>query len=403
MKLSLQELKAVYPEQIWQELPETELKQRESTIRRYSNQTAQSNADLNRLCLNAFGVWVKENHGDSIKELPSQADLPYIWEVVNGTAVAIGKTRLVLIPDEATDTETFTVPQEWVDIPDWIADYYLAVQVDIDAGWISVWGFTSHRTLKHKAIYDPVYRTYSLERDFVIADLDMLWLAQEIGLEEKAKVEQLKPLAPPIAENLLIKLSEPSLYFPRLDVRFEEWGALLASQVYRKALYNMRQENASSKLWQFLKRNYALVQDGWQDIEAFLNTERAQIQLAYSLRNTSQLSNSSIPWQGKLIQLQKGLKEITLLLQVAFIKEADGRVGVRVQVHPGLEEIYLPPNLKLALLFDLEVLESENSGKSNLYIELPYFKCNLGTQFCIEIALENLIHVENFAIEGDIA
>ncbi|GAB1540292.1 hypothetical protein NUACC21_29610 [Scytonema sp. NUACC21] len=131
MKLNLQELRKLYPEQIWQEFSEKDLKQRESTIRRYSNQTAQNNADLNCWCLNALRAWVKENLGDSITVLPSEADLPTIWDVVNGTAITIGKTRLVLIPDEAADTETLTVPQEWVDIPEWMADYYLAIQVNM--------------------------------------------------------------------------------------------------------------------------------------------------------------------------------------------------------------------------------------------------------------------------------
>ncbi|NMF66127.1 DUF1822 family protein [Brasilonema octagenarum] len=395
MKLNLQELRRLYPEQIWQEFSEKELKQRESTIRRYSNQTAQNNADLNFWCLNAFRTWLKENLGDSITVLPSEADLPTIWDVVNGTAITIGKTRLVLIPDEATDTETLTVSQEWVDIPDWVADYYLAIQVNIDAGWMCVWGFTSHRTLKDKGNYDPIYRTYSLERDYVITDLDVLWLAPEMGLEEKANVEQLKFLSHSTAKDLLVRLSKPSPYSPRLDVSFQEWGTLLASNNWRNRLYEMRQEKASGKLKQFIAENYALVSNGWQDIQAFFSPEKVQVQLDYSLRNTTEVSNSSLHWQGKLIYLKK---EITVLLKVAFIKEADGRVGVCVQVYPGSEETYLPANLKLALLSNSEVLESVTSGKSSLYIELPYFKCQLGTQFCIEIALQDSNHVENFYI-----
>ncbi|MBW4502411.1 MAG: DUF1822 family protein [Scytonema hyalinum WJT4-NPBG1] len=398
MKLNLQELRRLYPEEIWQEFSEKDLKQRESTIRRYSNQTAQNNADLNCWCLNTFRAWVKENLGDSITVLPSEADLPTIWDVVNGTAITIGKTRLVLIPDEATDTETLTVPQEWVDIPDWVADYYLAIQVNIDAGWMCVWGFTSHRTLKDKGNYDPIYRTYSLERDHVITDLDVLWLAHEMGLEEKAKVDPLKFLSQSSAKDLLVRLSKPSPYSPRLDVSFQEWGALLASNEWRNRLYEMRKENASGNLKQFIAQNYALVKNGWEDIQAFFSPEKTQMQLDYSLRNITEVSNSSLHWQGKFIYLKKEFKEITVLLKVAFIKEADGRVGVKVQIHPGSEETYLPANLRLALLFNSEVLKSVTSGKSSLYIELSYFKCQLGTQFCIEIALETSSHVEEFCI-----
>lgn len=401
MKLNLQELRRLYPEQIWQEFSEKDLKQRESTIRCYSNQTAQNNADFNSWCLNAFRAWVKENLGDSITVLPSEADLPTIWDVVNGTAITIGKTRLVLIPDEAINTETLTVPQEWVDIPDWVADYYLAIQVNIDAGWMCVWGFTSHRTLKDKGNYDPIYRTYSLERDYVITDLDVLWLAHEIGLQEKAKVDPLKFLSQSTAKDLLVKLSKPSPYSPRIDVSFQEWGALLACNDWRNCLYEMRQEKTSAKLKQFLAQNYALVKNGWEDIQAFLSPEKVQMQLDYSLRNTTEVINSSLYWQGKLIYLKKEFKEITVLLKVAFIKEADGRIGVKVQIHPGLEETYLPANIKLALPFNSEVQESVTSGKSTFYIELPYFKCRLGTQFFIKIALDNSSHVEQFYISQE--
>ncbi len=145
---------------------------------------------------------------------------------------------------------------------------------------------------------------------------------------------------------------------------------------------------------QFIAQNYALVSNGWEDIQASFSPEKEQMQLDYSLRNITEVSNSSLHWQGKFIYLKKEFKEITVLLKIAFIKEADGRVGVKVQIHPGSEETYLPANLKLALLFDSKVLESITSGKSSLYIELPYFKCKLGTQFCIEIRLEISRHVE---------
>ena len=35
----------------------------------------------------------------------------------------------MLIPSEAIDDSELEVPQEWVDIPSWAADYYLAVQI----------------------------------------------------------------------------------------------------------------------------------------------------------------------------------------------------------------------------------------------------------------------------------
>lgn len=78
--------------------------------------------------------------------LPSRDDLSSIWEVVNGTAIGIGETRIVLIP-EAMDTDEYEVQAEWVDIPSWAADYYLAVQVNSEDCWLRIWGYTTHKKL----------------------------------------------------------------------------------------------------------------------------------------------------------------------------------------------------------------------------------------------------------------
>jgi len=47
-----------------------------------------------------------------------------------------GTTRLELPERDLTKR---MVPQEWVDIPEWAADYYLAVQVNPDSGWLRIW------------------------------------------------------------------------------------------------------------------------------------------------------------------------------------------------------------------------------------------------------------------------
>ena len=65
-----------------------------------------------------------------------------LWEFVTGFALNLGKSRLVIIPSETIDTDEFSVPQEWVDIPELAADYYLAVQVNFEDRWLRVWGFS---------------------------------------------------------------------------------------------------------------------------------------------------------------------------------------------------------------------------------------------------------------------
>ncbi|MBF2005542.1 MAG: DUF1822 family protein [Chlorogloeopsis fritschii C42_A2020_084] len=412
MKLNLQDLKAVYPDQIWQELSVKDLKHRESTINKYSNQFAESNADLNRLCLNNFITWVKKNLEtvNFLKVLPTETDLSSIWDVVNGCAIAFNNTKIVLIPDEALDTEGMTVPQEWVDIPNWVVDYYLAVQLDVDAGWMSVWGYTSHRNLKEKGSYDSSDRTYSLERDYIITDLDMLWLVIEMGLDEKTTVNPLPSLTQNTAELLLEKLCQPSPYSPRLDLAFEQWAALLANDNWRRQLYLRRKEKtvnapitpkAAVNLGLWLKHNFVeSAQSGWQAIKTFFDLEPTQLAFALRSRSTSQLEKENVPPQGKLINLRMQRQEIAVVLLVAMTKEADDRIGVLIQVHPAQGNRHLPANLKLALLFDSTVVDGM-SREQDVYVELPYFKCEPGTQFRVEVTLADTSFVEEFCIPLD--
>ena len=176
--------KAIYPEQVFLEFTTEDIEAASPNDADYSYNVARRHALINRLVLNRFLKWLETEAPIEEKPQfwPSIEELPTIWEFVNGTALTIGNTRLVLIPQEAIDTDEFSVPQEWVDIPNWVADYYLGVQVNLEQGWLRVWGFISHQTLKQKAEFDPVLRNYSVEGELLIEDLKMMWVAREICL-----------------------------------------------------------------------------------------------------------------------------------------------------------------------------------------------------------------------------
>ena len=210
---------------------------------------------------------------------PSRDDLSSIWEVVNGTAIQLGETRIVLVPNEGMDTNEYEVQAEWVDIPSWAADYYLAVQVNPDDCWLRVWGYATHKKLKQAGQYNSISRTYLLKREELIEDLNVMWVARQFGCDRKAPIKPLPTLSPAQAERLLEQLSQKTPYSPRLEVGFEDWEALLASDEWRLELYNRRvgahiaaaPSLKSVELRQWLRhvvesgRN--LVEDGWQTFE----------------------------------------------------------------------------------------------------------------------------------------
>lgn len=243
MTFSLDRLVNAYPNQLWLEFSPQDKEKARFHERDYSNNAARWRAYLNRLCLNILVPALQQE--DPLKNLPQvwphPASLFSIWEVLNGTAITTGFHRIVIIPDTSIDTEEFCVPAEWVDIPSFAADYYLAVQVNEREGWLRVWGFTTHQKLKHQGKYDPSDRTYLLESEDLFEDLNILWVAKELCSQSKAEIQRLLQLSNTQARRLLAKLGEPSSYSPRLLVGFNQWAAILDHGGWRQCLYEQRQ------------------------------------------------------------------------------------------------------------------------------------------------------------------
>ena len=259
---------SVLTDRLYLEIPESVGQQNPA----FSTLGAAWQAHLNQISLAAILPWLQEERAANV--VPAVAALPSFWEVVNGTAIESEGIRLVLIPTIAIDLRELRVPQEWVDIPSWNADYYLAVQVNPDAGWIKIWGYTTHHQLKTKGTYDPSDRTYSLDEADLIQDLNVLWVARQLYAEQlfleeplRAEVATVPALLLPQAENLLERLGNPAIVFPRLAVPFPLWAALLEHGGWRQRLYERRQGLVNSwSIPQWLQAGISglAAQIGWQ-------------------------------------------------------------------------------------------------------------------------------------------
>jgi hypothetical protein len=190
---------------------------------------------LNRVCLSVFLPWLREEQDRRAQAWSGQGSLASFWEVTNGAAITLGDKRLVLVPSEASDLGELRVAQEWVDIPEWAADYYLAVQVNLDDNYIRVWGYCTHQQLKTIGSYSSSDRTYVMDEDQLITDLEVLWLAQELCPEEVTKValETLPEMSATQAENLIQRLGNPEVVLPRLAIPFSLWAALIQNNSWR--------------------------------------------------------------------------------------------------------------------------------------------------------------------------
>lgn len=235
----------------------------------FATSTSQWNAYLNQLCLETLLPCLRED-APRANAVPSRAALANIWELMNGSAVAWADRRLVLIPTETIDLEEIRIPQEWVDIPNWAADYYLAVQVNPDDAWVRVAGFITHRQLKQRAQLDPNDRTYCVDGLDLIPDLSVLWVTQQLQAVEptRATVPEVSNLSATEANNLIQRLGNPTVVNPRLAIPFDRWAALLSHSGWRQRLAEQRRglfEQRSPLQW--LQAGISSFAEGWGRVD----------------------------------------------------------------------------------------------------------------------------------------
>lgn len=208
----------------------------------YSHPHSRYQVYINQLCLGAVLLWLQEELTPQAKVWPNTTALPSFWEFVNGIAVTAGAIRFILVPSEAIDDSELRVPQEWVDIPTWAGDYYLAVQVEPEEGYVRVWGYCTHAQLKAQGSYDLGDRTYSLDASDIIKDINVLTVALQLCPEEPTRsvIAELPALALPQAQNLITRLGMREVITPRLAIPWTLWGSLIAHGGWRQSLYQRR-------------------------------------------------------------------------------------------------------------------------------------------------------------------
>lgn len=199
-------------------------------------------AYLNQLCLGTVLLWLEEELAAPVNIWPNRHATSSFWELVNGTAVVRDGRRFILVPSVAIDLAEFRVPQEWVDIPGWLGDYYLAVQVEPDLGYVRIWGYCTHEQLKTKASYDPSDRTYSLDAGDLIRDINVLTVSLQLcpTATTRSPSVELPPLLQPQAQNLIARLANPEIITPRLAIPWQLWAGVIGHGGWRQSLYQRR-------------------------------------------------------------------------------------------------------------------------------------------------------------------
>ena len=412
MQSSLDHLTFIYPEQLFLEfsVEEREKTWAQTQNQSYSNAASFWNAYLNCLCLNSFLTYLEAqpNLGKIPKVWPSTTELPSFWEVINGTVIQLGEIRLVLIPSEQSHFTEFRVQREWLDIPDWAGNYYLAVDLNLENCWLQVWGYATHQQLSQEGQYDRMDETYVLDADELIEDLSVMWVVRELRSSGKPEVKPLLTLSSSEAANMLEQLGQPTPYSPRLDVLFAKWAALVADDRWRQKLYQRRLgqfvtvANSSQTLINLGQWFQEVFESGWQSLDTLLNADSGN--LAFSFRQnqySTQEENQKAVKGVKLIDLDGKLANQSVALLVDLTIDTSQRAKVRVQLYPVKGQTYLPPKIKLTALAPSGVKIAESIARSqDKLIQLKRFTCPTGKSFSIQVTLDDFSITENFLMES---
>lgn len=372
----------------------------------------------NLVCQEILQPWWEDEFADTPIAVRTHPPNPQQWEWVTGFSVELQPAdrppvKLVCLPSETMDRSELRVPQEWVDLPRWIGDYYLAVEVNPDEQWLEIWAYTTHAQLKTRGSYDGCDRTYCLSHPDLIADLSCLWVMLQVGTETTRRaVAPLPNLSAERRDALMQHLSRTENILPRLQLPFEDWGAFLEEADLVERVCQQRQvelsrsseaEGASQvgltlggnlpatrfqlvRLSQWLDN---IFETGWQSLEDLLGTTP---ELALGLRRES---TAAAPRRVKAVDL--GEPHPPLWLLVGLEPEADGRLGIRIRLLPMSVDAHLPESVSLTLRSaEGDEVQSVQARQGDQSIQLKRFRCPQGTAFNVEVAIADVIVSEAF-------
>ncbi|AKG20883.1 DUF1822 family protein [Calothrix sp. 336/3] len=358
---------------------------------------------LNQICYQTFLPWLETEQQSPARVSLNQTLLPSLWSVVNGTAITWGEKRLILVPDKSMDISEFRVPQEWVDIPELVGDYYLAVQINPEELSMGVWGYTTHQQLKTTGSYNSSDKSYSIDAQEMISDLTVLWVVNQLNSAEvtRVPVANFSPVTATQAENLLSRLANPEIIQPRLELPLSLWAGIITNDNWRANLYQMRQRGfvnpslgnfapakVAANLSQWLQNSF---EESWQSLENLLGNNT---NLAFNLRQPTEQEDTTIR-RVKSLNLPQGEAFLILGLDT----ETDGRIGIRIQLRTLNQELSLPSHLSLKLLSSTgEMIQSVESREQDNMIQIKRFKIRPGTQFSVQIQVDSFVVTEDFVV-----
>lgn len=348
---SLTTSRLLLPETIWLETEQME--QAKTMSERATSEAQQWESYLNALALLAFEQWLS----DRLPEYAVQRSLKPIESVVY---LEVNGFTVCLITVEHVLNEIVRMPQAVVEQPALAAHFHVVQEVSEEQALVTVRGFCRYdelsRNCHHYQVQDGYYQ---LPLSFLDAEPNhLLFYCRSL---------QPSAFALGATESVALPTSASTIATERF------LGSLA---------------NTTTTLTQWLQGAF---DKSWQAIDQLINPETS---LSFGIRSVEPGVK-----RGKLINLGVQLGQQTVALLVNVTSEAEGRLGVLVQLHPTGEARYLMPNLTLSLRSQTgKKLQEVTSRSQDNYIQLKPFKGKAGTRFSVALHLGNEAVEEHFEL-----
>lgn len=365
--LTFDDLVAIAPEQIWLPISEKAQEQARQQAQQptYSHPEAYNRAYRSYLCLNLIHSWL-ESEQDTAQPInvssPTQTP-EELWEFVEGIAITLGDIRIVVIPNEAIVIDEFSIPREWVDIPGWASHYYFAVYINSEGQYLHLAGYTTHETVKNKAIIDYSDQTYRLLNKDLTTDFKLFWVARSLLSIPAIQAAPISPLSPIQSTHLIQKLTQILDYSPRLDCPYEQWIALIENS---ETLHEMYQRRSQPLPTAFNRWSEGIFTTGWQVIQDL--TDLLDATPAMAIAKSALPGNSQI--RKKEIFLGSYQFELTVVQEFNGDQKdtnMTGEIGVFIQSRLINQQALLPAPLQVTVSFQ----QSENAAPTYIRRSIP--------------------------------
>ena len=308
---NIQLLDGTYTEQLKIKLTANIKEKAEVKVANISNEVTRHRSYLNLLVRNTFLSWLNLILEKEIIDNYSLENNLSIWEFINGSAIDIDASRIILIPLETEDKSAISIPEEWLKIPSWVGNYYVAVEVNLEENYLNFWGYTSYKEIINNSELDIVNYHRDLDTEYLENDLSLMALEYEYGWEKVPQIEQVTLVSQQQQNNLVAQIKDE--LFPRYSINFTQWLSIISDQKTRNNLLNSRQ---SINLSQWLKQEIELTMiKGWQNAKDLIDelfSPDLSLQPTFSTRRRS----ISLPEALDIIRQNKQTEAVNNILPI---------------------------------------------------------------------------------------